>query len=55
MILPLSYALLILYASLLMTLISANSEQEIGELIARAMEKVDKERIITIVSMSLSH
>lgn len=38
-----------------MTLISANSEQEIGEVIARAMEKVDKERIITIVSMSLSH
>ena len=38
-----------------MATISANNEREIGELIARAMEKVGKEGVITVsVSMHLS-
>lgn len=36
--------------------ISANGEREIGELIAKAMEKVGKEGVITIaVSQSLKY
>ena len=38
-----------------MATISANNEREIGELIARAMEKVGKEGVITVsVSLHLS-
>lgn len=37
-----------------MATISANGEREIGELIARAMEKVGKEGVIT-VAVSYAH
>ena len=35
--------------------ISANGEREIGELIARAMEKVGKEGVITVSVSKLSN
>lgn len=35
--------------------ISANGEREIGELIAKAMEKVGKEGVITIVVSTLKN
>lgn len=38
-----------------MATISANGEREIGELIARAMEKVGKEGVITVSVSRLSN
>lgn len=35
--------------------ISANNEREIGELIARAMEKVGKEGVITVAVSAVQH